>query len=289
MSAIELFIFWNPCTDAISITSTFAIKWYGIFWGLSLFSCFFLGRYVFKKLGKDEEKITLIIQYAFIGGLIGARLAHVLFYNLDYYIANPWTEMTLFSWHIPIPTVIAIREGGLASHGGVIGGIAGAWLFCRRNKEFTFFWILDHGIICVVMLAALIRLGNLMNSELYGKPSNLPWAFVFAQVDQIPRHPVVLYESICYFIIQGFMIWTFNKYLDTKPGIFIALFLVLVFGVRFFLEFTKVPDGEMISGIISKTQMLDLPFVIIGLVLAYYVWKGKLHYKMNRVIAHGKV
>ncbi len=188
MLATQLFIHWNPSTDAFHITSTFAIKWYGIFWGLSLFSCFFLARHIFACAGRNEEKITLIIQYIFIGGLIGARLAHVLFYNLDYYIANPWTEMDVLSFHIPIPTALAIREGGLASHGGVVGGLLGLWLFCRRNKEFDFFWTLDHGIICVAILAALIRFGNLMNSELYGKPTDLPWAFVFAQVDTIPRH-----------------------------------------------------------------------------------------------------
>jgi phosphatidylglycerol---prolipoprotein diacylglyceryl transferase len=288
MQALQLYIQWNPGADAFHIGANFAIKWYGIFWGLSLFACFFLARYVFEKVGKSEEKITLCIQYIFIGGLIGARLAHVLFYNLDYYLANPWTEMDIFSLHIPIPTVIAVREGGLASHGGVVGGLIGLWLFCRRNKEFSFFWTLDHGIICIAILASLIRFGNLMNSELYGKPSNLPWAFVFTQVDNVPRHPVVLYESICYLLIQGYMLLLFNKYCELKPGIYTGTFLALVFGVRFVLEFAKVPDGEMI-GFISKTQLLDLPFMIAGLAMLIPAVQNKLHYSNNPVATHGKV
>jgi len=234
-------------------------------WGLSLFSCFFLGNYVFKKSGKDEQKVTLIIQYVFIGGLIGARLAHVLFYNFDYYMANP-------------VEIIMLRKGGLASHGGVIGGLIGLYIFCKRNKDFDFFWTLDHGIIAVMFLASFIRFGNLMNSELFGKPTTAPWGFIFEQVDNVPRHPVVLYESIAYFLIQLLMLYLFNKYRESKPGIYLVVFLLMVFSVRFLLEFLKVPDGEMI-GLISKTQALNLPFITTGAILLYFVVQGKLQYK----------
>ena len=235
-------------------------------WGVSLFSCFFIASYIFKKLKKDEEKITLIIQYVFIFGLIGSRLAHVFFYNFDYYMSAPWQ-------------ILAVWNGGLASHGGVIGGLIGLYIFCKRNKDYGFFWTLDHGIITVMLMASLIRFGNLMNSELYGKPTDMPWGFIFVQVDNVARHPVVLYESIAYLFIQFLMIYLFNKYQESKPGIYIVVFLFLVFSVRFFLEFFKEPDGQMIGGIISKTQALDLPFVIAGMVLFYFVAQGKLHYK----------
>ena len=268
-----LSINWNPSPDVPFLHfGDHYIKWYGIMWGLSLFSCFFLGSYVFKKSGKDEEQVTIIIQYVFIFGLIGSRLAHILFYQLDYYIAHP-------------EDILAVWKGGLASHGGVVGGLIGLYIYCRRNKGYDFFWTLDHGIICVMLLASLIRFGNLMNSELYGRPTNAPWGFVFEQVDNIPRHPVVLYESAAYLLIQIFMLYLFKKYRESKPGIYLVVFLLLVFSVRFLLEFFKEPDGQML-GPISKTQLLNLPFIIAGAVLLYFVAQGKLRYKQP---AHGKV
>lgn len=264
---MQLFIHWNPSPDFVSF-GMFAIKWYGVLWGLSLMSCFFIGRYLFQKLNKDDEKITLAIQYVFIGGLIGARLAHIIFYQLDFYLANP-------------ADIIAVWKGGLASHGGVVGGLVGLYFFCKWNKEFQFFWLLDIGVIAVVMLCSLIRFGNLMNSELYGKPANVPWAFIFVQVDNIPRHAVVLYESIAYFFIQIFMLVLFNKYKESKPGIYISTFLVTVFSVRFLLEFYKEPDGAMILNTISKTQLLNLPFIFCGIILAYFVMNNKLSYTSN--------
>ncbi len=257
------FIYWNPSPDFVTI-GTFSIKWYGVFWGMSLMSCFFIGRYVFKKLNWDDEKITLIIQYMFVGGLIGARLAHIVFYQLDFYMAHP-------------EDLIAVWKGGLASHGGFVGAAIGLWLFCYYHKEFNFFRLLDVGAVCVISLAALIRLGNLMNSELYGKETSVPWAFVFEQIDNVPRHAVVLYESVAYFILQIIILLLFNRYKLSKPGIYLAFFFTTVFGVRFLLEFFKVPDGEMI-GFISKTQLLNLPFIITGLAIAYLSANGKLKY-----------
>jgi len=262
---MQLFIHWNPSPDFISF-GIFSIKWYGIFWGLSLISCFLIGRYIFQKLNRDDEKITLAIQYVFIGGLLGARLAHIIFYQLDYYLANP-------------TDIIAVWKGGLASHGGFIGGLVGLYFFCLRNKEFTFFWFLDMGMIMVVMLASLIRIGNLMNSELYGKPTNVPWAFIFTQVDNIPRHAVVLYESLAYFFIQIFMLVLFNRYKESKPGIYLVTFLISVFTIRFLLEFYKEPDGMVILNCISKTQLLNLPFIITGIVIAYFAMNQKLSYQ----------
>jgi phosphatidylglycerol:prolipoprotein diacylglycerol transferase len=260
-----LFIHWNPNPDFLHF-GTFAIKWYGVFWGLSLFSCFFLLQYIFKKLGRDDEKITLGIQYVFIGGLIGARLAHIIFYQLDFYLAHP-------------QDILAVWIGGLASHGGVVGAFVGMYLFCRRNKEFTLLWVFDHAVAASLLLAALIRLGNLMNSELYGTPTNVPWAFIFEQVDNIPRHPVVLYESIAYFIIQVIMIFLFNRIKDSRPGIYLAVFFTASFTARFFLEFYKVPEGHVFLGFISKTQLLNIPFILTGLVFFYLSLSRRLHYK----------
>lgn len=266
---MQLFIPWNPSPDFLSF-GIFSIKYYGVLWGASLMAVFFINRYLFIQLGRSDEKVTLGIQYIFIGGLIGARLAHILFYSLDYYLQNP-------------ADIIAVWKGGLASHGGVVGGLIGLYLFCRNHKEFGFFWTLDIAIISVPVLAALIRLGNLMNSELCGRPTNVPWGFVFENSPEVsnalPRHPVVLYESIAYFIIQLIMFALFKKYKQNKPGLYLATFLISVFTTRFLLEFFKEPDGAVFFNAISKTQMLNLPFIIAGLVIAYLAATKKLKYE----------
>jgi prolipoprotein diacylglyceryl transferase len=267
---MQLFIHWNPNPNAFSL-GFFTIQWYGIAWGIGLLSTFFIGTYVLRQLKRNEEKLTILIQYMFVGGLIGARLAQVLFYELDYFTAHP-------------AKIIAVWEGGLASHGGIVGAIIGILIFCNRNKDYPLFWTIDHAAIGVVLLASLIRLGNLMNSEIIGKPTTVPWAFIFERVDNVPRHPVVLYESIAYFLIQILMLLLFTKYKDTKPGLYLITFCLFVFITRFILEFLKVPEGHLILGLISKTQLLNLPFILTGVILLILHSKNKLSYNLP---AHG--
>ncbi|MCW5907353.1 MAG: prolipoprotein diacylglyceryl transferase [Chitinophagales bacterium] len=259
-----LFIHWNPDPNAFT-TGFLSIQWYGVMWGLGLLSTFFIGTSIFRALKRDDEKLTILIQYMFVAGLLGARLAQVLFYELDYFVANPGK-------------IIAVWEGGLASHGGVAGAIIGILVFCKRHKDYSLFWSIDHAAIAVVLLASLIRFGNLMNSEIPGKETDVPWAFIFEKVDNVPRHPVVLYESVAYFFIQIFMLLLFVKYKDTKPGIYTIAFLLVVFTTRFLLEFFKEPEGSLIAGIISKTQLLNVPFIICGIVLLILFFNRKLSY-----------
>lgn len=267
---MQLFIHWNPDPNAFSL-GFLTIQWYGIAWGLGLLSTFFIGTYVLRQLKRDEEKLTILIQYMFVGGLIGARFAQVLFYELDYFLAHP-------------AKIIAVWEGGLASHGGVAGALVGILFFCHRNKDYPLFWTIDHAAIAVVFLASFIRFGNLMNSEIVGKPTDVPWAFVFEQADNVPRHPVVLYESIAYFFIQILMLLLFAKYKDTRPGLYLITFCLLVFTTRFVLEFLKVPEGDLILGLISKTQLLNLPFILTGIAFFVLHSKDKLSYRLP---AHG--
>jgi prolipoprotein diacylglyceryl transferase len=260
-----LFIYWNPSPDVFSF-GTFAIKWYGLMWGLSLIFSFMIEEYVFKILKRDEEKLTLAIQYTFIFGLLGARLAHIIFYQFDYYSTHPLE--VFFVW-----------KGGLASHGGVVGSFLGLYIFCLRNKDYTYLWCLDIGVIPIPLLGALIRFGNLMNSEIVGKVTNFKYAFIFEQVDALPRHAVVLYESIYYLLLQGIMLLLFKKYKESKPGVYLVAFMLGIFGIRFFIEFFKEPDGQIFFGVISKTQMLNIPIIVTGFVLMYFVSKNKLKYK----------
>lgn len=267
-----LYINWNVNPEAFHI-GFLSIKWYGLLWGTGLMSTFFLGSYILKTLGRDEEMLTILIQYIFVFGLIGARLAQVFFYEWDYFSSHP-------------EKIIAVWEGGLASHGGVLGGLLGLLIFCRRNSDYPLFWTIDHAAIVVLLLAALIRLGNLMNSEIVGKATEVPWAFVFQSYDSVPRHPVVLYESIAYFFIQLLQLYLFRKYRDTRPGIYLVVFFLLVFSVRFLLEFFKVPEGRLFFGVISKTQMLNVPFILTGIVFLVLVMRKQLRYKLS---PHGRL
>jgi prolipoprotein diacylglyceryl transferase len=259
------FINWNPNPDAIQIGS-FAIKWYGVMWSLGLFIIFYLGTWVMKRLKLDDDKLTTGIQYVFFGALIGARLGQVFFYEWDYFSANP-------------SEILLVWNGGLASHGGIIGATIGLWLFCRTHPEFPFFFAMDMAYVMGFIIAPLIRLGNLLNSEIVGKPTDVPWAFIFVQVDNVPRHPVVLYESLAYFMLVPVLIFAFNKYTDQKPGLYTMLFFLYTFSVRFLLEFFKEPDGGFYFNMVSKTQLLNVPFILTGLVLLYLMLNNKLSYR----------
>lgn len=263
---MELFIHWNPSPVAIDL-HFLKIQWYGILWGIGLLATYYIAEFALREMSRSDEKLPLAFQYIFIGGILGARIGHILFYQLDFYIANP-------------QKLIAIWEGGLASHGGVIGVLTGVYFFSIRNKDMPFLLMLDLTFLSTFFLASLIRFGNLMNSELVGTPTQMPWGFIFGS-ETFARHPVVLYESIAYFIFQPMAIFILLKYKDKKPGIYSAFFLIGVFTVRFFLEFLKVPDGFVFIGI-NKTQWLNVPFIFLGVLLFVLIRKGKLRYNFNQ-------
>lgn len=257
-------IFWNPHPIAFHL-GPIAIQWYGLMWGTGLMATFFIGQYIMRALNKDDDKLTIIIQYIFLFGLLGARLVHVFVYQPEFYLANPLK-------------ILAVWEGGLASHGGVIGALVGMYVFCLRNKEFNLLWLMDMSAVTCLTLASLIRFGNLMNSEIVGKVTGSNFGFIFPEYGMEPRHPTVLYESISYLLLQGVMLLLFKKYRDSKPGLYLSVFFIAVFGIRFLLEFTKEPDGGLIFDIISKTQMLNLPFIVAGLAILFLSLNHKLRY-----------
>lgn len=259
-----LFVNWQPNPVAFEIGSL-SIKWYGVSWMFAILSTYFLGVYVLRSLNKTEEHLAILVQYLFIGGLIGARLGQVFFYEPEYFLHHP-TEI-FYVWH-----------GGLASHGGMVGGMVTLFIFSRVYKQYSLFWLMDHAAICILFLSSFIRFGNLMNSELIGTATEVPWAFRFLLVDNISRHPVVLYESIAYFLLQIAMLLLFRKYKETRPGMYMATFFVAVFSIRFLLEFFKVPEGFQIMGLISKTQLLNLPFIAAGVTLFILISKKALKY-----------
>jgi phosphatidylglycerol---prolipoprotein diacylglyceryl transferase len=257
-----LYIHWNLNPTIPLPTQFFSIQWYGLMWTLSIIGVYFLWHRIFKQEDVIDEHLVLLIQYVFMGAVIGARLAQILFYDFDYFAAHP-SEM------------IQIWKGGLASHGSVIGSLVAVWLYMRRLPQYSMVWLFDHITMVVFLPCALIRIGNLCNSELYGIQTDMPWAFIFDRIDNIPRHPVVLYETIAYLILLTIAIGLYRRWDRQRPGYPMAFFFTSVFGVRFLIEFFKEPEGALILGLISKTQLLSVPVVLMGLGMFYYF--GRRH------------
>jgi prolipoprotein diacylglyceryl transferase len=206
--------------------------------------------------------LDYLLLYLLGGTIIGARLGHVLFYAPGHYLTHPLE-------------IIAIWEGGLASHGGLIGVPFAIWLYCRRREEQPFVWLLDRLAAPVALTGSFIRLGNLFNSEILGVPADLPWAVVFERVDQTARHPVQVYESISYFLIFVLLWGLYRRWgTETPRGLLIGLFFALVFGARIVLEWFKVEQAHFAGTLplgLSMGQLLSLPAVAVGL---WLVWRA---------------
>jgi len=249
---------WN--IDPIAITfKDIKIHWYGIFFATGLLLAYFLGEWIFKKEKKDPKLLEPFFIYLLIGITVGARLAHVLFYDFDYFLKHPIE-------------IFYVWQGGLASHGGVVGAIVATYLFCKRYK-INFLWMLSRSAFAALLVATFIRIGNFFNSEIVGLPTNSIFKVTFLKVDSIPRHPVVLYEAFSYFLIFLIVFYLYKK-LDSKKFTDIAfgLILSLVFLVRFILEYFKTPQSEFANILpLSMGQMLSLPFIVIGVV---FIIKG---------------
>ncbi|WP_353183449.1 prolipoprotein diacylglyceryl transferase, partial [Parapedobacter lycopersici] len=197
MSSIFNVIHWNIDPEIFNI-GTFGLRYYTLCFLLAFISSYLLMLHIFKRENKSQELLDQLSIYIFLGTLLGARLGHCLFYEFDYYKDHPLEMILPYTYVNGQFTLTGFR--GLASHGGAIGILVGIFLFCRKTKV-NFLWITDRLVIVVALAGAFVRIGNFFNSEIIGLPSNLPWAVVFEQVDQVPRHPAQLYEAICYVLI----------------------------------------------------------------------------------------
>jgi phosphatidylglycerol:prolipoprotein diacylglycerol transferase len=261
LDSMFLFVHWLVNPDIPLPFHLITVQWYGLMWTLSIFGCFFLGRWILNKENLSEEHLVLIIQYIFIGAIVGARLGQALFYDLSFFMSKP---LEIFQvWH-----------GGLSSHGGVVGGLAGLYLFQRAHPQYGLVWLFDRVAVIIYLPCSLIRFGNLMNSELIGKVTDVPWAFYFPG-ETMPRHPVVLYESICYFILLIIIICIYRQMGSKRPGFYMAFFFTFTFLTRFLLEFMKEPEGSLHLGPISKTQLLSLPLILVGVIMFIFAYKNK--------------
>ncbi|TSA26801.1 MAG: prolipoprotein diacylglyceryl transferase [Ignavibacteriales bacterium] len=246
-------IYWNVSPDIFSIGPV-TIRWYGLLFAMSFIVGYQIMAIIFKRENRSEQDLNDLVWYMILGTVLGARLGHCLFYNPDYYLSHPLE-------------ILQIWKGGLASHGAGIGIITALILYTRKKKEISFLWIMDRVVITVALSGFFIRLGNLFNSEIIGKPTNGNWGFIFVSVDNIPRHPAQLYEAIAYLLIFIFLLsFYFRVKGKFKNGLLFGLFLISIFGFRFFVEFFKENQSLFEQKLfLNMGQLLSIPFVIMGI------------------------
>ena len=261
-------IHWSGAEKIFSIGS-FAIRYYSMCWLLAFVVSYILMLQVFKKEGKTQDDLDKLTIYIFLGTILGARLGHCLFYEFDYYIHHPVEMILPFSKRSGSWEFTGFM--GLASHGGAIGILTALYLYSRKTKT-NFVWIADRLILVVPIAGAFIRIGNFFNSEIIGKAAdpNLPWAVIFTKEDNIPRHPGQMYEAVGY-IILFFILWImYKKIQNPKPGLLFGIFLVCLFGIRFFIEFFKEnQEAFEDSMFINMGQLLSIPFILAGIYLIF--------------------
>jgi len=273
------YILWDPDLIAfklgpIPLLGTIAVRWYGLLWVIGLTLAYLVVKRLYKEQKIKDEYFDPLFIYCFLGILIGARLGHCIFYEPDYFLTSgkgliemilpirmgddgSWLGQT-FGFHI-------IGYAGLASHGGTLGLMIALWMYVRKTK-LGIWTVLDNIAIATGTTACFIRLGNLMNSEIIGKITDVPWAFIFERVDAVPRHPGQLYEAIAYAILFVIM-WQLHKKMPEKIGTgwYFGFCLTYIFTFRFFIEYTKeIQEAFEASLPIDMGQILSIPFILLG-------------------------
>ncbi len=269
-----LFVHWNVDPVIFHIGS-FGLRWYSI----GFLIAFALGYYImyrmFKREKIDVDYLDSMIVYIFLATLIGARLGHCFFYQPDYFLTGDhWLEIFL---PIDIRTGQFTGYEGLASHGAAIGILIALWLYYRRYGMNPF-WFLDRLVIVVALGGAFVRLGNLMNSEIYGVETSLPWGFIFEQNQEtVAKHPTQLYESLSYFIIFVFCLIVYrHRKGQLRVGVMFGWWLIALFGVRFIIEYVKEEQVAFERGMfLDMGQLLSIPFILLGVVMVVLGYRMK--------------
>ena len=262
---------WDP--NPVAFTLPFInlpIYIYGLcFVGGFLLGYFIMIRLLQKTLSKTSPKdvqvlVDKLTWFTIVGTIIGARLGHVIFYDWDRYVSNPFL-------------ILNVREGGLASHGGTLGvliALSFFYFFYFKKTGLNFLELLDHMVIPTALVAFFIRLGNFFNQEIVGTPSDSPWAVLFVHPAEnnlpVPRHPAQLYEGFCYLLIFGLLMWLWQKTnIHKKQGFLTGLFFVLVFGSRYMIEFIKEHQHSALldQSYLQAGQILSIPFILLGFFL----------------------
>ncbi|PID59231.1 MAG: prolipoprotein diacylglyceryl transferase [Ignavibacteriae bacterium] len=264
-------ITWDVSPEIFSV-GPIHIRWYGILFAASFLIGLQIMTKIFQKENKSENDLNDLFIYMLLGTIIGARLGHCLFYNPVYYLSNPLE-------------IIMVWKGGLASHGAAIGIVTAIYLYSKKKTGQSFLWVMDRVVITVALAGFFIRTGNLMNSEIIGSVTDVPWAFKFVRAyvsdPQTPRHPAQLYEALTYLSIFFLLLTTyFKSYKKLKEGYLFGLFLILVFTARFIIEFFKENQSSFEQGMVfNMGQLLSIPLVIWGIYLLFFNNNEKPHIK----------
>lgn len=246
------------------------VRYYGLMWALGFIISAYIISNIMKREGYPEKTFDSFFWYALLSTVIGSRLGHCLFYAPGYYLTHPIE-------------ILYIHQGGMASHGAAVGLLVGLWLFSRKNK-IPYIWSLDRIGILVAISGALVRIGNFMNSEIFGRPTTLPWGVEFVLSDEwnklykgLPCHPTQLYEALAYLIIFVVFLWLYYRknLAQRRPGAMFGIFLIALFGIRFLIEFIKNPQEDFEVGmILNMGQLLSIPFIVAGCVLLYRAYRA---------------
>ena len=237
------------------------IHWYGALFATGILA----GLHVMKRMFQ-QEKVDLALldsglMYCVFGIIVGARLGHCFFYDPEFYFSHPLK-------------ILAIWEGGLASHGGGLGVIVAMYFFQRKHKV-EYLWLLDRIAIATALFGFFVRFANFMNSEIIGTQTEVPWAVVFTRVDLLPRHPAQLYESFSYLgiFVALVLLYRFSN-IKKQSGAILGAFLCMVFTARYLIEFVKVKQAAYTGEAwINTGQALSIPFFVVGIYLLLQAWK----------------
>ncbi len=265
------FVTWLAKPDIIS--SVVTIRWYGVLFAIGFYIGYVIVSREFRHEGAPEKWLGSLFIYVVVATIIGARLGHVFFYEWDYYGAHPGE-------------ILKIWNGGLASHGGTIGIIVAVFIYSWAVTKRSPLWTFDRLVVPVGFVGALIRLGNLMNHEIYGHATDVPWAFSFVTnvhqwmagaepVMSAPSHPTQLYEAAAYIALSCLLMWMYwRRDAECRPGLIFGTFLTILFSARFLIEFVKNEQVEWEQGMaLNMGQLLSIPFIILGIGLIIYALK----------------
>ena len=268
---LSLFINWDISPEIFNLGGI-SIRYYGLLFAVAFILGYKVEEKMFKSEGLPMAWLDKLWLYVAIATIVGARLGHCIFYDWAYYSQHP-LEMILpvrFS-----PEFKFTGYQGLASHGAAIGIIAGLWYYSRKVSKKSIFWILDRAVIPIALAGFFIRTGNLMNSEIVGLPTNMPWGFRFMNSDlpnpELPRHPAQLYEAICYLFSFFVLMYLYLRTNVKKMGFIFGAFLILIFSARFIIEFVKEVQEPWEAGMaLNMGQILSIPFILAGIFMLWY-------------------
>jgi phosphatidylglycerol:prolipoprotein diacylglycerol transferase len=265
------FIDWNPDPEIFNLFG-FSIRWYGLCFATAFLAGFQVLSYIFKKEGRPVEQADQLLMYAMVATVIGARMGHYFFYEYPLLLENPGKFFL---------QMITPPFSGLASHGAGVGLFTAFYLYVRKNPGQSYLYVTDRVSTTVALGGFFIRMGNLMNSEIVGKPTEMPWGFRFYRDLEfsagdlsrvVPRHPSQLYEALSCLVIFGFLMWYWNKKKEkTQEGLITGYFMIILFTLRFLYEFLKENQSEFENTLtLNMGQQLSIPAVLFGFIVLWY-------------------